>query len=278
MRGLCVFSLCLVLACTKSRKETIYPKGGYNYIRESSRQADSNFYFLPARNSISREDSVQIAFWVKLFYQSFNEPNLSLEPKEHSILRLSYLDAMRLTSETVISLTENKIEVKRRVTEDSTPALDENNLNQLERYHFNLIRSYHLLDRGPNYSKKLNHRLDSIIKVYPILNDTRYHVYLYNKALKKSEASNYTTKTIQISKSVFNSLVDSINLSGYWTLPVNVPCKYPPMDGDGFTLEANTPQKYNVVTLSSCEERPDKFVRACQLLIKAAGLDNEIKL
>ena len=45
-----------------------------------------------------------------------------------------------------------------------------------------------------------------------------------------------------------------------------------------FPLEANTPQKYNMVSTASCQDDTSKFTRACQELIKYSKMDDKIRL
>ncbi len=51
------------------------------------------------------------------------------------------------------------------------------------------------------------------------------------------------------------------------------------MDGDGFTLEANTRNRYNIVTRPGCAgDRGLALARACQQLVKYAHKDDSIHL
>src|ERR1700754_5018778 len=57
---------------------THYPPGGYDYPKHFSTR-DTNYYYYPIRNKVSRLDSIYNS-WVYFTYRSIDEPNLSLAP------------------------------------------------------------------------------------------------------------------------------------------------------------------------------------------------------
>ncbi len=284
MRLIFFLILLNIISCKEVEIKIDYPEGGYKYLIDTDKKYQK-FYYAPIKDSILKYDSIRMAFYEPYVFRSFDEPNLSLKPKNESIFRFTYGDALGVTPDVVITLKENEIIIKKRKSGWPYPELADSNLNEIERYHYNLIESYYILDRGgkkfrkiPEYSKYTSNRLDSLVKKYPMLLDSRYHISILEKSIIRQPHFTYTTSRIYISKKIFKNLVDSINSSGYWKLPVFINCTVSVMDGDGFSLEAITPLKYNVVMSSSCENNAKKFSRACQLLVKAARLDKEIKI
>lgn len=268
------FFLCL-LSCKQKLSNIQFPQGGYDYLTTPNHYVD--FYYAPAKDSMAKEDSISTAFYTYHFYKSFGEKNLSLRPSSAPTFRFVYGDALGTVPEVVVTLTENQIVIKKRKAGNPFPVLDDKVLSDTERYYLNLMRSFYLFSRGQHYSEKLNRRLDSILKQNPKLLDSRYHVFLLNKCVRKQEGFSYTLTTQHITNATFNRIVDSVNNSGFWKLPFNVKCFHPPMDGDFFCLEAATPQKYNVVCGSTCESPALKFIMACQVLTKEANLTKELR-
>lgn len=82
-----LLSLHFFISCN-SDEEIVYPQGGYSYLKKVA-ASDTNFYFLPIRNSISRRDSINILI-EKMIYTSFNEPNLSIAPPAEDVFRFYY--------------------------------------------------------------------------------------------------------------------------------------------------------------------------------------------
>jgi hypothetical protein len=81
-----------------------------------------------------------------------------------------------------------------------------------------------------------------------------------------------------LTKEQYSSLIQQINLSGFWAMPYRVECEDPAMDSDGFTLEANTKKKYKIVSVGGCPGDTTKFTKACQKLIDFAKMDKEMHL
>lgn len=51
------------------------------------------------------------------------------------------------------------------------------------------------------------------------------------------------------------------------------------MDGFGYFLESNTKNKYHIVISGCCDNQKNlPFAKACQELVKLAGLSDEINL
>jgi hypothetical protein len=129
-----------------------------------------------------------------------------------------------------------------------------------------------------SYKKWEKIYFDSLSKIYPELLDPNYYKYLLDKSSSDKEKFEYSLQRIPIKKKRFLSLVNQINESEYWQLPFDNWCNHPPSDAGGFTLEVNTPKKYNVVFTLSCPADSTKYIKACQELVKYAKMDDEIKL
>jgi hypothetical protein len=61
-------------------------------------------------------------------------------------------------------------------------------------------------------------------------------------------------------------------------MPYRIPCETEFSDGYGFSLEANTENKYNCVFSGTCNEDKSKFAAVCQEIVKCAGLEKQIDL
>ena len=79
--------LCLV-GCKDEPVNIVFPDGGYEYLSNPDEYVD--FHYSPVKDSISKEDSIEIAFYTKYFYTSFNERNLSLRPTDKSTWKIIY--------------------------------------------------------------------------------------------------------------------------------------------------------------------------------------------
>lgn len=211
------------------------------------------------------------------FYQPFNEPNLSIKPSEKPIFRFTYSGWRQ--KPVIILLTEEYIIIKQGKSEDVF-IQKENNLNEVEKSHLHLVYSYWLpMDLSMNSSTFKKHYLDSLVRLYPQLVDTKYYRYLIEKSIDTSYKFHYTTEIKPISSKDYEYLTGLINSSGYWELPPVIKCEEAIADGAGFILEANTTKKYNVVKVRQvCPNSSSKLYLACEELIKYAGLSNDITL
>ena len=95
---------------------------------------------------------------------------------------------------------------------------------------------------------------------------------------KSTDTFSYSTNIIPITKKEYNTIVDSINASGYWKLPPYLPEVRDVMDGDGYSLEANAYGKYNFVWGSSSSSTNSPFVKALQTLIDKASPKAKIQI
>ncbi len=260
----------LLVGCNSNIK---YSDGGFDYPKNIT-DKDSNFYYYQLKNIESPKDAFR-GYYTYLFYQAFDEPNLSIKPQERETFRLSYSATSRKSI--IIILTEDFIIVKKGSPENLYDN-DTSHLLAIEKFHLNLLNYRFPIDTTGK-SIYVKHYLDSLIKLYPQLLDPAYYHKLYDKTLVRNENKfNYAVTKITLVKQQYDSLIQQINSSGFWSMPYKIDCKDSPSDGYGFTLEANTKKKYKVVTAGGCLGDTTKFTRACQRIIDIAKLDKEVNL
>ena len=141
--------------------------------------------------------------------------------------------------------------------------------------HYNKWYPIEKSDKSP----QIKNFLDSLIKLYPQLLDENYYHRIYKKQfVLTGKHSTYETTKIPIPEDQYYSLINEINLSGFWSLPYLIDCKATIADGEEFTLEANTKMKYQKVTVQTCPNNRSAFTIACQKLIRMAKLEKEVDL
>lgn len=268
--------LALLIAAISCNQPIMYPEGGYNYPAKDS-AIDTNFYYYPLRDVLTRQDSFKMSSSF-LYYQAFDEPNLSVAAKYEDIFRFSFQGFKFLP--VVITFTKNQMTIKTGSSDYMTDGMiDENRLNEVEQKQFRFVSK-----RYPYYSSNENDihyhtkYIDSMLEVYPNLRSLSYYKYLFNKALVPNwrHLHAYTTKKINLSYREFKHLVSIINDSGYWKLPLKMPEITQSTDGYGFSLEANTKAKYNLV-MANCDCDPrSRFFSICKEIVKCAGLQKQI--
>lgn len=255
-------------SCQINDEPTIrFPSGGHSYVKEVP-VTEHNNYFYPIKYLLSRKDSLENAFYLPYFYSAFDEPNLSIRPTASPIFRLTFQSSY-IGYVAVITLTDDKIIVKEKKTGHPNPYPDPDKLNSLEREHLLLLKRYYPVGEYSEISnrKKL---LDSIGLVYPKLHDPKYYFLLLDKS-KAFDADSfmYITWTIPISQKLYRTLIDSFNQSGYWKMNYwERGCLGKTMHSDDFSLEAATPEKFQIVNFAECPE-PPAFQRACEYLMRA---------
>lgn len=272
MKFLALFFLIVLIACNTGIK---YPDGGYDYPKHVA-DKDTNFYYYPIKDKEPRNDSFLDARSYT-FFRPFNEPNLSIKPQPIETFRLTYSTVFG--EAIIINLNKEGIIIK----QGDPSGLYENNdssLSAIEKFHLNILRKWFPLDDTIHNQKPYRRRyIDSLIKLYPRLLDVAYYKELSEKTYKiKEKKFVYPEHTISLTKDQYQSIIQQINASGYWSLPYEVKCDYPPYDGYRFTLEANTKRKYNVVTASACEDDTTSFTKACQKIIDMTKLGNKVHL
>ena len=122
-----------IISC--NNEEIVYPEGGYPYLKNVAKD-DTNFYFLPIRNTIDRRDSINVLF-EKYVYTSFNEPNLSIVPPAEDLFRFKYYGWPG--DEAIIALFKDKIVIKEKKIGSPYNAPNKNALDSLEQLHYNLF-------------------------------------------------------------------------------------------------------------------------------------------
>lgn len=260
------FAFIVTYSCKPSIK---FPAtGGYSYP-EKINTRDTGFFPYQLIDSLPTKDSFLFGLQGKAILSCFNEQNLSLRPLGKIIFRMMYDSWYKLT---IITLTENKIIVKRTIKGHSYPlGGDTSKLTPLERFHYNVLKwNFPIAEK--KLKVKYRKSLDSLTEIYPELLKPAYYEYL----IKKSDWSEggefeYTTTEIPITYKTFARLVNLFNSSGFWNLPHELKCENEPTDAEGFILEANTPTKYKIV--SACPYDKSKFHDACSALVKYAGLN-----
>jgi hypothetical protein len=172
MRYLLIILTLLFISCQTQSK---YPEGGFDYPSVVS-VSDTNFYYYPLKNIESKRDAFQDAY-AYLFYQPFDEPNLSIKPLAKETFRLTYSRA--LGNSVIIVLTEDQIIVKKG-SPSNIYYEDTSHLTNIENFHLTLLKRRYPIDTigKPPFAK---HYLDSLIKLYPQLLDPAYYHKLYDK-------------------------------------------------------------------------------------------------
>jgi len=271
MKRYCLFLTILATGCGQSHTSIVFPAGGYPYPAKIS-AGDSNYYHLPIKNQIPRRDSFLYED-IQLFYKAFDEPNISLGPQAAPVFRLVCSFALDYT--TMIILKENEMVIKKGISGEEGPILHDSLLTETERRHFRLLKWYYPFDTDTaNITPVRRRYVDSMINIYPQLLNPAYYRYLIDKTGSgKRPPFIYTTKIIPLSPAQYTRLVNAINRTGYWKLPWKLPCPSPAMDGYGFSLEANTSRRYNMVEFGSCGyETP--FTEVCfELYIFAKNIN-----
>jgi hypothetical protein len=255
-------------ACTTGIQ---YPDGGYPYPEHVSAK-DTNFYYYPYRNALSRKDSFDYGS-EHLLWALFKEPNLSLRPMSQETFRLLYSGWARRTY--IILLKEKEITIK---SGDNALVYEkaDNAITKNERAQLLLLQRWFPLDEVKKYPP-VNDYIDSMVKVYPQLLDPTYYQTLEIRSYTKNINNlHYTESSIAISREQFIHFVNLFNASGFWSMPFKFECQAQPTDGDGFSLEANTKLKYKIV--HGCTYERTNFTKACQELVDFVHLDKDIHL
>jgi hypothetical protein len=275
LRLFAAFSLLLDAGC---HSRMGYPSGGYPYPKYLTGK-DTQFYCYPVKDKETRRDSILDALNY-VFWQSADEPNLSLRPMPTDVFRFVYSEALNPTTY-IIRLTPTGLVVKTATpTEEFDRLPDTNRLTPLDRLLIRILESnYPIDDTGLHRSPWKRHYLDSMGRLYPQLYSTEYYLSVRNKEYPHLKPwFNFTSRTIILKPGEFERLVSVINKSGFWELPYEMPCQDRPMDGWGYSLEANTAMRYNYVGAGSCVPDTGSFTKACQTLVNFAGLERKIRL
>jgi len=255
-----------------------YPPGGYRYP-EHLLARDTNFYYYPIKDLESRLDSFRDAF-AYYYFQSFQEPNLSIRAQPFPTFRLTY--SIPLGKDYIITLTPEYITVKIRenYSDECLTLPDTSRLTPLERFHFRILEHNFPIEPNGRRSPWKQHWLDSLGTVYPALYDVKYYSYLWNKAnALKGPCFTYTQHQVKITTAEFDSLVGGINASGFWQLPYNDDSGELGFDNPSYTMEANISDRYKLVQgIPAVDDSTHPYRHAWQQLIKKAGMGSLITI
>ena len=262
------------MSCKNNKTKIDYPKGGYDFSANVGNKY-SDFYYYPIKDLEPRNDSVWDGIIYK-YYDAFNELNLSIKPAEYPTFRFFYHGFRQVPI--IITLTNKYIIVKSGEKYQDILVPNEDKLTEVEKWQYSVLTRYYYTDSN-KLSPMWKHVLDSALVIYPQLLDTKYFRYLIDKVVSPNRQFTYSTIIKSISNKDFEYLVNKINSSGYWELPSTILCKELIADGVGFTLEANTTKKYNVVKVPQiCPNDSSKLIQACQELVNFIGLGKDIEL
>lgn len=255
------------------REYPTYPHGGYDYPK-SIPAKDTNLYYHQLKGLVPIEEEFYDSY-AYLFYQAYNEPNLSIRPQPKETFRLTYTTAFH--DAVIIVFNEDSMTVKKG-NSSSFYKEDTAALTDIEKVHFKLLKKRFPIDTA---TKKpwLKQYLDSMVKLYPQLLDPAYYHKLVDKTIAYS-GEKFTPQITKfpLTKEQYKSLVQGINNSGYWSMPYQINCEITMADGDGFTFEANTRKRYKVVYVVGCNDSTSNYLKACQKIVETAKMDKEIQL
>lgn len=259
-----------VLSCNSSDKSL---DGGYSYPKNISLK-DTILYFYPLKNIETKKRAFG-DYYIHRFYERFQEPNLSLRAFKKATYRLTYSDAFG--DNVIIVLSDNVLTIKKGNTSglytDGT-----SQLNPVEQLHLRILNRHYPIDEMAQ-SEKFKNYYDSLVRANPNLLDPAYYHAIYEKSfVSTNKEFTFSTTSVPLSKQQCDTLLKEINISGFWTLPYFIECNHAIADGFQFTLEANTENKYQVVTVNSCPNNVTKFAQVCQKIIKLANVDKTIDL
>jgi hypothetical protein len=258
----------------------IYPDGGYDFINTDTIE-DKSFPYFPIRDSIDIFDSLTGIFEETTIRTLFHEPNISLAPSVNEIFRLKIYGFS--IPYYFFSLTDGKI-IAKKALDYEIYSNNKRKLTELELFLYEYLQANSpLIYQKDEPLIKTRHQryTDSLVKIYLHLKSVSYFIYLFKKAnYPISDSFKYETKIITLSKDVYADLIEKINKSGYWKLPLHVGCNEYGFstNSHGFSFEANYGKKYNHVGASYCPSMSTKFTQACQEIINYAHYQNEIQI
>jgi hypothetical protein len=268
-----------IFASVGCRSRESFPPGGCPYPERVSAE-DTGFYLYPLREKLSKRDSFS-HIWDNYEFQDLDEPNLSLRPLKTTEFRF-FQPGYRHWDDLVILLTPTTLTVKRQSANHSRFTTDTNRRSQLENSLQRFMRRHYGRPRPDSLERPVwYHFIDSMEKRYPQLKDPSYYVKLVEKSLIPDTAFRpCRSSTRQITTGEYRSFVDSLNASGYWQMPYKRECDADlAIDGPYyFSLEANTPRQYQFVNGNPCPNDTNLFYKACQHLVRLAGLEKEINV
>ena len=260
MKFVALVSLIFLCSCKESIE---YPEGGYDYPKNITDE-DTNFYAYPIKSLLKKGESFGHSYDY-LIYRPFSEPNLSLKYLGTDIFRLTY--GTTFGQMVIVVLKDGAITIK-----EGYPGMlyghDTLRLTQTENHLFRILRRYYPIDtagKGPRQKRYL----DSMIKLFPQLLDSAFYHMLFEKEFfRTDEKFVYKEDKINTPKKQYDSIINEINLSGFWKFPCQIDCNTDNADGTGFTLEANTKNKFQIVSVSSCTKEQRKLNEICYKILE----------
>ena len=258
----------LLFGCD-SKKEIIFPEGGYDFVTDSS---DLTFPYYPIKKLMNPRDSFYRSYYGSKVLAAFEEPNISIRPADKPQIRMTYDISVGATY--IIDLYEDSIVVKKSL--NGLFSQEEKSLTPDEFFQMGYLDLNFPLERSERIKSPGRKRFrDSLIKLYPQLIDPAYYISLLNKFNAPPHVPfKYSKKVIRVSHDQYYEVIDDINKSGYWKFPLHLPsCKAPPVDGASFILEINTGKQYNNVIAGNCVAGYRQYGIVCQKLIDLADID-----
>jgi hypothetical protein len=227
-----------------------------------------------SKNFLGR-DSLPISFWTQFFWDAFNEKDLTIINGD-SILRLSYSPgALDTAAPVILTLKRNEIIAKIGISKDLY-TYSHTLLTEKEGEDLALLRRFYPFNDTSKYVRKRKPYLDSLSALNPKLLDPKYYHYLFQKSVGKLPPYTYRVTRTPLSNKDFEHVFDLLNISGYWALPYDLPCKRLPSDAGGFTLEGKTKNNFQLVLATDCPGDTSLFRKACEEMVKIAGLQDRI--
>jgi hypothetical protein len=272
--------LIALLLLTDCHARYTIPPGGYPYPKHPD-GLDTSFYLYPLKDTLSLHDSLNHV-WDGYFFQAFDEPNLSLRPCKTPEYRFSR-PGYRSFDDLLIILTPKNLIVKRRKADNPRVTTDTSKISPLERHLLNYMdrnfgRSRPDSNRYPGWYRYI----DSMERHYPEVKDADFYITTVRRELIPNPAFRPCQTIIRnITEKEYQTFVDTLNASGYWQMPYVRKCNEQDLAIDGpsyFSLEANTPDRYNFVSGYPCPNDTNLFYKACDHLARMAGLQKEIDL
>lgn len=243
-----------------------YPEGGCDYPKYVS-GSDSNIFYYPLKDSFPRGKKFLI-YNQSFFFGAFDEPNLSIKPLDKETFRLTWSSSFGHTA--IISINEDVVIIKKANVENAYER-DTTTLSKTDSFLSYLLMKYYPIDSAnPKYLRQKKY-LDSLIKLYPQLVDQSYYAKFFERIPVKDQNFHYQLIKIPITKQQFKELAEKIKASGYWQLPIQWGCSSGNADGAGYTLEANTSEKYQLVFSGPCT--PPAFEKICFNILELAKMD-----
>lgn len=231
-------------------------------------KSDTDIYSYPIKDSLSQNDSFIHVTYGTSYFKKFNERNFSLKYFGTETFRFSF-------STLNITFDKNEMIIKTGKKGSLDPILNEDKLDSTEIKELWFFEKYYFANKESMRPQRKK-MYDSVIKMHPQLLSIERYKKLYDKALDFDSAKfEYETKVIKLSTKQYCNLIDSLNASDFWKLPWRVYHYYEVNDGEGYTFEANTKDKYKIFISYAMPVDSLKLTGFCKQLIEFAGLKDK---